>query len=161
MANINFEFNGTEQDLNKNDFDRSPLPDGKYLAQITGSDFRGNSSGTGSYVMVEFEVIDGAHNGRKVWANYNIKHTNQQAQEIGQQQFAKLCLATLGKPSCNDTDDLLNRQVVLGVGLDKKDESRNRVKWTESAQAAPVLAPAHSAAPSLAKPANPWEKPKA
>ena len=159
MAKLGFEYAGDSEELNKNDFDRTPLPDGKYNVEITDSDYRDNSTKSGSYVMVEFRVIDGEFADRKVWANYNIVHTNEQAQEIGQQQFAKLCLATLGKPSCDDTDDLIGRQLAVGVGLDKKDPSRNRVKWTEAVQqTTSAPAPRSSAAPSVAKPAKPWEK---
>lgn len=160
MAKLDFQYAGDEQELNKNDFDRKPLPDGEYLVDIVNSDYRDNSTGTGSYVMVEFQVNDGEHTGRKLWANYNIIHTNEQAQEIGQQQFAKLCLATLGKPGCSDTDDLIGRNLIVGVGLDKKDPTRNRVKYTNPAAASAPAAPARpaSAAPRVEKAANPWKK---
>ncbi len=164
MAKLNFSFDNTEE-LVSNDFDRQPLPDGKYFAEIVDSDLRDTKSGNGSYVMVEFQVVDGEYSGRKIWANYNIVHQNEQAQEIGQQQFAKLCLAALGKPACSDTDELIGRQVGLGVGLDKKDPTRNRVKWAESVQQtssapASVVAAASSAAKSVVNSARPWEKTK-
>lgn len=167
MAKIGFNFDGTVEDLTKNDFDRTPLPDGEYLATIQDADYRDNATGTGSYVMTEFEIIDGQHSGRKVWSNYNVQHQNTQAQDIGQQQFAKLCLATLGKPSCADTDELIGRQVVIGVARDKKDETRNRVKYANSADKplAPVAQAAAvqstqtvSAASSVAKSTKPWQK---
>jgi hypothetical protein len=161
MAKLGFEYGGDTEELNKNDFDRTPLPDGKYFVEITDSDYRDAKNGNGSYVMVEYRVIDGEFSDRKLWANYNIINSNEQAQEIGQQQFAKLCLATLGRPSCNDTDDLIGRQLAVGVGIDKKDPSRNRVKWTEGVQqtaSAPAPAARPSAAPAVAKSAKPWEK---
>lgn len=160
MAKLDFQFAGDTEDLTKNDFDRKPLPDGEYMVDIQNSDYRDNQTGTGSYVMVEFQVIDGEHAGRKLWANYNIIHTNEQAQEIGQQQFAKLCLATLGKPSCSDTDDLIGRQLIVGVGLDKKDPTRNRVKYTNAVASATPAAPARPApaAARVEKAANPWKK---
>lgn len=159
MAKLGFEYAGDTEDLNKNDFDRKPLPDGEYMVDIQNSDYRDNATGTGSYVMVEFQVIDGEHASRKLWANYNIIHTNEQAQEIGQQQFAKLCLATLGKPSCADTDDLIGRQIIVGVGLDKKDPTRNRVKYTNAIATSAPAAPARPAAAArVEKAANPWKK---
>jgi hypothetical protein len=163
MAKLDFQFAGDEAALNSNDFDRTPLPDGKYNVEITDSDYRDNSTGTGSYVMVEFRVIDGEYADRKLWGNYNIVHSNEQAQEIGQQQFAKLCLAALGKPSCIDTDELISRQLAVGVGLDKKDPSRNRIKWTEAVQQT-TSAPAPKARPAVPAPAaaaprkNAWQK---
>lgn len=159
MARIDFSFQGDDSQLNSNDFDRQPLPDGKYMVEIADSDYRDNSTGTGSYVMVEFNVLDAEYAGRKLWSNLNIIHTNEKAQEIGQQQMAKLCLAALGKPACSDTDELIGRQLAVGVGLDKKDPSRNRIKWFEPVQqttSAPAARPA--VAPAVAKKANPWGK---
>jgi hypothetical protein len=165
MAKIGFNYEGDAEELNSNDFDRTPLPEGKYIVEILDSDYRDTKTGNGSYVMVEFGVLDPQFTGRKLWANYNIVHSNEKAQEIGQQQFAKLCLAALGKPSCTDTDELIGRQVALGVGFEKNDPSRNRVKWSEpvqqttSAPAPRVAAPAP--APAAAAPRkNAWQKPQ-
>jgi hypothetical protein len=165
MAKLGFNYSGDTEELNSNDFDRSPLPEGKYNVEILDSDYRDTKTGTGSYVMVEFSVLDPEYAGKKIWANYNIVNSNPKAQEIGEQQFAKLCLAALGKPSCSDTDELIGRQVAVGVGFEKNDPSRNRVKWSEAVQQttsapAPRAAAAPTAAPSVAKPANPWQKSK-
>ena len=158
MAKIGFEYAGDTEELNSNDFDRTPLPEGKYNVEILDSDYRDTKSGNGSYVMVEFSVLDPEFAGRKVWANYNIVHTNEKAQEIGQQQFAKLCLAALGKPGCTDTDELIGRQVAIGVGFEKNDPSRNRVKWSESTQQTTSVPVRSSVAPSVVKKATPWGK---
>lgn len=165
MAKLGFQFTGDEADLNNNSFDRQPLPDGTYQALIADADYKATKSGNGFYVSVEFHIVqDGEYSGRKVWSNYNLVNPNPQAEEIGQQQFAKLCMAALGKPSCDDTDELLSALVVLGIGLEKNDPTRNRVKWADSvdgvaqeAAPAPVAKPAPKAAPAPA--ANkPWAK---
>lgn len=157
MAKLGFEFNGNTADLSNNDFDRTPLPEGKYQVEILDSDLREAKSGNGSYVMVEFSVLDPQYVGRKIWANYNIINNNPKAQEIGEQQFAKLCMAALGKPSCSDTDDLIQRQVVLGVGFEKNDPSRNRVKWSEPlTTTAPFEAKTQQASEPVKK--NAWQK---
>lgn len=156
MAKIGFEFSGDEAELNDNSFDRQPLPEGEYLVTLIDADYKQTKSGSGYYVATQFEVADGEHQGRYVWANYNIINTNAQAQEIGEQQFAKLCLATLGKPSCPDTDDLVGKTCVIGVGFEKNDPSRNRVKYANPA--GPVAAP-RAAAPAAAPAAKkPWQK---
>lgn len=158
MAKLDFQYSGDTEELNSNDFDRTPLPEGKYPVEILDSDYRDAKSGNGSYVMVEFSVLDPDFIGKKIWANYNIINTNPVAQGIGEQQFAKLCLAALGKPSCTDTDELIGRQVVLGVGFEKNDPTRNRVKWSEPAASAAVAPTRPSAAPSVAKKTTPWKR---
>jgi hypothetical protein len=158
MAKLGFQYSGDEAELNSNDFDRAPLPEGKYPVEILDADYRDAKSGNGSYVMVEFSVLTPEFIGRKIWANYNIVNTNPKAQEIGEQQFAKLCMAAMGKPSCEDTDELINRQVVLGLGFEKNDPTRNRVKWAEPAGSTSVAPQRISAAPSVAKKATPWAK---
>lgn len=156
MAKLGFEYSGDSESLNDNSFDRQPLPEGEYLVSIIDSDYKQTKNGNGWYVAITFEVSDGEHQGRYVWANYNIQHTNAQAQEIGEQQFAKLCLATLGKPSCGDTDDLLGKSCVIGVGFEKNDPSRNRVKYANPINTTVGSAPGVAAAPAAAK--KPWQK---
>lgn len=162
MAKIGFNYSGDTEELNSNDFDRTPLPDGKYNVEILDSDYRETKTGNGSYVMVEFSVLDPEFASRKIWANYNILNASPKAQEIGEQQFAKLCMAALGKPSCTDTDELIGRQVVLGVGVEKNDPSRNRVKWSEAVQqtiSVPAARPTPAAGPAAAAPRkNAWQK---
>lgn len=161
MAKLGFEFQGDIDELNNNDFDRKPLPDGEYLALISDADYKATKSGNGFYVSVTLDVIDGEHANRKVWANLNIINPNEQAQSIGQQQMAKLCLAVLGKPSCDDTDELIGSQVVIGVGIDKNDPTRNRVKYFNPVDAAPAPKPvAKPAAAPASTSAKPWARGK-
>jgi hypothetical protein len=101
---------------------------------------------------VTLEVNDGDYAERRIFSNYNLDNPSPRAAEIGQQQFARLCLATLGKPSCRDTDDLIGKQCVVGVGFERDDPSRNRVKYINAATAAPKA----KAAPAADK--KPWQK---
>lgn len=161
MATLNFHFSGDESALQDNSFDRAPLPDGEYNVVINDADYRQTKNGNGYYVSVEFEVYEGEHDGRKLWANYNLVNPNPQAQEIGEQQFAKLCLAALGKLSCSDTEELIGKAVTVGVGLEKNDPTRNRVKYanptgTVKAPSAKPAPAAVSAAVGASK--KPWQK---
>jgi hypothetical protein len=158
MAKLGFQYTGDENALNDNGFDRAPLPDGEYDVVINDSDYKQTKNGNGYYVSVEFEVIDGEHAGRKVWANYNLVNPNAQAQEIGEQQFAKLCLATLGKLSCNDTDELIDKTCTIGVGLEKNDPTRNRVKYANPTGTVKAPAARPAAAPAAGGDRKPWQK---
>ena len=161
MAKLNFAFSGDESALSDNSFDRQPLPDGEYNVVINDADYKETKNGNGYYVSVEFEVYEGEHSSRRVWSNYSLVNSNPKAQEIGEQQFAKLCLAALGKLSCSDTDELIGKTVTIGVGLEKNDPTRNRVKYAnaigtvKAPSARPAPAAAHAAVDAAKKP---WQK---
>jgi hypothetical protein len=147
---LDFQYEGEIEE--QGSYDRQPLPEGEYHCNVFDSDYKPTKNGNGHYVAVTFEVLDGPHSGRRIFSNYNLDNPNPRAAEIGQQQFARLCLATLGKPSCGDTDDLLGKQCVVGVGFERDDPTRNRVKYTN---------PTSTSAPMKAAPAadkKPWQK---
>lgn len=158
MAKLGFQYTGDESSLNDNSFDRQPLPDGEYNVVINDADYKQTKNGNGYYVSVEFEVYEGEHSSRRVWSNYNLVNPNPQAQEIGEQQFAKLCLAALGKLSCSDTDELIGKTVTVGVGLEKNDPTRNRVKYANPTGTVKAPAARLAAAPAAGGDRKPWQK---
>ena len=68
-----------------------PLPAGKYLAVIVESEFKPTKSGNGSYLELTFEVIDGEHKGRKLWARLNLDNPNPTAVEIARAELSAIC----------------------------------------------------------------------
>ena len=101
MANLgNFDPNAHED---MKDF--TPLPAGEYLAHVVSSEVKQNSSNTGELLKMEWDIIDGQYAGRKVFANYNLSHTNPKAAEIGQQQLAAACKA-MGLGAVQDSEQL-------------------------------------------------------
>ena len=45
-------------------------------------DFFSSQAGTGSYLNLTFEILDGNYKGRKVWSRLNLDNPNQQAVQI-------------------------------------------------------------------------------
>ena len=89
MANLSgFDANRVEP---SSDFD--PLPAGKYLALITDSEMKPTKAGTGSYLQLTFEIIDGPHKGRKVWARLNLINSNDTTVKIAQAELSAICRA--------------------------------------------------------------------
>ena len=62
MATINFNANEVEPSVGY-----EAIPAGKYQAVIVESDMKPNKAGTGEYLQLEFEVIEGEFKGRKLW----------------------------------------------------------------------------------------------
>lgn len=89
--------------------DDSPLPAGVYTAEITSADVKPLKSGNGTGLSLEFTIIDPEQFARrKVWQNINIKHSNAQAEQIGQSQLSTLCrVLNIGK--LTDSDQLFGQ----------------------------------------------------
>ena len=67
-----------------------PLPEGEYMATITGSEMKATIKGDGSYLSLEYTIIDGPYANRKVWDNLNLDNPNAKAVTIAQGNFCLL-----------------------------------------------------------------------
>ena len=88
MATLNFNANEVEPSVG---FDA--IPAGKYQAVIVDSDMKPNKAGTGEYLQLEFEIIDGEYKGRKVWERLNLANPNAQAVAIARGRLSAICRA--------------------------------------------------------------------
>ena len=98
----------------------APIPAGVYTAHITESDERPLKSGAGRCIALTFEVLSGPFARRKVWAQINYRHTNADAERIGQAQLSALCHA-VGVLRPQDTSQLHMRPVQIRVKIRKDD----------------------------------------
>lgn len=133
------------------------LPKGKYLCMAIDSKIKPTKSGTGEYLEITFEVIDGQGKGRKIWERLNIRNSNKKAEEISQRQLSALC-RSIGVMNLSDTDQLHNIPVVLDVDIEQREgyEPQNRVKgYSPSGSTAPVASNAALRAAAPAAPAAP------
>lgn len=104
------------------------LPPGSYEAVVSNSESRPMKSGNGMGFNFEFEIISGNFKGRKVFVWITFEHrTSPQAQQIGREQLSALCRA-VGVTQLNDTVQLHNLPLMITLGIDKNDPTRNVVK---------------------------------
>ena len=69
-----------------------PIPPGWQSAQIVEASRKealNNSAST--YVLAVFEILEGAHKGRKIFQNVTLTNANQQAVEIGTRLLKDIC----------------------------------------------------------------------
>ncbi|MEO0437912.1 MAG: DUF669 domain-containing protein [Pseudomonadota bacterium] len=131
----------------------SPVPDGNYPVVITESEFKDTKSGTGQYLQLTLEVIDGPMKGRKIWDRLNLVNQNSTAREIAERQLSQICHAT-GVLTPQDSVELHGKPLTAKVVLKPADPGynpSNEVKGYLSLNAANDPAPA--AAPEQAQPA--------
>lgn len=84
---------------------RELLPPGKYNVQIVASEFKSTKSGTGQYLSLEIDILEGEHAGRKIWTSLNLQNSNPKAVEIAEETLRDICLAQ-GKLGCDDSEEL-------------------------------------------------------
>ena len=164
MAQFDFDTGSVEKRENTYEL----LPVGWYTAQVTETEIVPLKSGNGQALKLTIEVLQDGYRGRKVWARLNVRHTNQVAEQIGQQQLRELC-ESIGLARFRDTSELHNKPMQIKVKI-RKDESgqyedQNDVNGFKPAAggAAPMAAASpRPAAPAANAPAAgatpPWQK---
>ncbi len=151
MANLN-NFNANEVDPN---FAFDPIPAGHYTAVITASEMKATKKGTGQYLELTFQVIEGEHKGRLLWARLNLDNPDATAVKIARAELSAICRA-VGVLAPKDSVELHNLPLVLKVDRkDRKDtgEPANVIKGYEK-KGAP--APRATAAAGNGK--APWQR---
>lgn len=104
-----------------------PLPAGWYPVMITDSEERETKAGTGSYLQLTLEVIDGEFKGRLLWARLNLNNPNPKAVEIAQRDLANICKA-VGVMAPKDSSDLHFKPLAARVKIRPYEgEMRNEV----------------------------------
>lgn len=88
MATLNFDANAIQPDTS---FD--PIPAGWYNAIIDESEMKPTRDGSGAYLALRFNVMDGQYAGRKVFTRLNLRNQNPVAQDIAQKQLSSICHA--------------------------------------------------------------------
>jgi hypothetical protein len=68
-----------------------PLPADKYAAAIVESDMKPNKAGTGRYLQLVFEILEGIYQGRRLWARLNLEHPNPMAVQIAPRPSTSTC----------------------------------------------------------------------
>lgn len=150
MANLNgFDADTVEP---VNDFD--PIPAGKYVAIIIDSQEKPTSSGTGSYLELTFQIIEGEYRNRQLWARLNLKNPSEMAVKIARGQLSSICKA-VNVPKPKDSVDLHNLPMVIKVKLVRRkdtDELTNEVKGFYQRESTVTTAP------TQARGIAPWKR---
>ena len=121
-----------------------PLPSGDYPVIIKDSEMKPNKAGTGEYLQLTLEVIDGPSKGRLVWDRLNLKNQNQMAEEIAQKQLSAICHAT-GVLNVGDSAQLHNIPMIAKVAYRAASgqyEASNDVKGYKAFKMQPQQQPA-------------------
>jgi hypothetical protein len=133
-----------------------------YQVIVIESAIKPTLAGTGEYIELTLQVVDGEFAGRRVWDRLNVNNPNKTAEDIAKRQLQELCLAA-SVANLTETEQLHDIPVLAEIDLDRKDQSRNRVMGYQaiggSKPVASQAARPATASPPNAKPAaRPWER---
>ena len=158
MAILNFNANEVEPSVGF-----EAIPAGKYLAVIVDSEMKSNRAGTGEYLQLEFEIIDGEYKNRKVWTRLNLNNPNPDAVRMARADLSAICHA-VNVIQPGDSVELHNLPLTITVKCRKTPDGDivNEIKGYAAKEAASgnAVAPTVPAAPTqeTAPSAPPWAR---
>ena len=155
MAILNFDASTVEPSAGKD-----PLPAGKYVATISASEMKPTKNGTGQYLEIEYQIIDGEHKGRKLWSRHNLQHPNAQAVQIARGELSAICRA-VGVMTPKDSAELHGLPLTITVKLQKRQdngESANEIAAWSKKEAAAGVPQQQTGAANGAPVTPPWHR---
>lgn len=148
MADLNgFNAHNIEPNI---DFD--PIPAGKYLAVITASEMKPTKNGSGRYLELIFQVIEGPYKNRLLWSRLNLDNPSDQAVQIARGELSAICRA-VGVMQPKDSVELHNLPLVVTVKCKNREDTGdivNEIKGYAKKEAA--------ATPSAQTATPPWAR---
>ncbi len=141
MANLNgFDANAVDPN-----FTFDPVPAGKYTAVITASEMKPTKKGTGQYLELTFQIIEGEHKGRSLWARLNLDNPDATAVRIARAELSAICRA-VGVLAPKDSVELHNLPLTIKVGVKNRDDNGEPTNVIKGYEKKGVAAPRVAAA---------------
>jgi hypothetical protein len=102
--------------------DFEPIPAGKYLAVVSGSEMKATKAGTGEYLELKFQVLAGPHRNRLLWARLNLQNPNPTAIQIAKAELSALCRA-VGVLAPSESEELHNLPLIIRVCCKRREDT--------------------------------------
>lgn len=148
------ELNGFDANNVEPSQSMDPIPAAWYKAVITESEEKPTKAQTGSYLQMTVEVIEGEHQGRKVFERLNLNNPNQMAVDIAQRTLSSICRA-VGVMTPKNSADLHDKPFMVKVKV--KPGDANYGPSNEISEYGPVEKGA-AKAESGGKSTPPWKR---
>jgi hypothetical protein len=133
------------------------LPAGDYRAMATDSQMRQTKTGSGAFLEITWDILEGEHKGRKAWSRLNLQNPNAKAVEIAQRELSSICRAA-GVLRPKDSAELHSIPIILKIGTEKRGdtgETQNRIKGYAAITNGQ---PAQKSVPVSGPPKPPWKR---
>lgn len=151
MASLNgFDANEVEPTT---DFDA--IPGGKYLAVIAASEVKPTKSGTGSYLELTFEILEGPYKARKLWSRLNLDNESETAVKIARAELSAVCRA-VNVLTPQDSFELHNLPLTIKVRCKKRKDTGDIENVISNYERAGAASP--SQPPAAKSSVAPWKR---
>lgn len=135
MANLNgFDANNVDPTSYE------PLPEGKYPAVITASEKKPTKAGTGSFLLLTFQLLEGLYKGRQLFVRLNLDNPNETAVQYAKAELSAICRA-VGVMAPQDSAELHNLPLMIIVIRKKRNDTggiTNEISGYEAKETPPV-----------------------
>lgn len=149
MATLNFNANDVEPGVGF-----EPIPAGEYIAAIVASETKATRAGTGNYLELSLQILEGPHKGRMLWSRLNLENPSATAVRIARAELSAICRA-VNVMAPKDSCELHNIPLVIKVGVTERNdngEPTNEIKGYSRRQAQPPTPSAIAGTPP------PWKR---
>ena len=126
------------------------VPAGDYDVVIMTSEMKTTKDGSGQYLKLEFAILNGQFQNRKIFTNLNLVNKNETAVKIAKANLSAICRA-VGVLTPNDSSELHGKPMTVRVTIRKSDEydDQNEIKsFKPKGATPPVNAPVATATPA-------------
>ena len=113
MSSLNYQADFNDVDSGG---DYTPIPPADYQVTCVEATLQNTKAGTGQYIKMMFEVMNGQFQGRKIFHNITFQNPSAKAQEIGRKQLNGYMLAC-NIQSVQDTSQLSGYAVIASVKI--------------------------------------------
>jgi hypothetical protein len=103
------------------------IPQGWYRAWVIGHEMKKNKAGTGQYLELTWEIVEGPYEKRRLWERYNIDNPSEIAVKIAKEQLSAICNAT-GVLEFTHPGELHGEVCAIKVGVERKPGQPDRNK---------------------------------
>jgi hypothetical protein len=90
------------------------VPAGEYRVMISDSEMENNSKGTGQFLKLTIQIIDGPHAGVTIFDRLNLVNVSPKAVEIAQRTLSAICHA-VNVMQVQDSAQLHNRPLIARI----------------------------------------------
>tara|TARA_R100001015_G_C4457707_1_gene45675 strand:- start:8 stop:481 length:474 start_codon:yes stop_codon:yes gene_type:complete len=134
MSDVTDYFEGglNAEDIETSTYDKSPIPEGKYVGKIVNASAEINpeSWSEGEHLKIEFEITSEQSKGRHCWKNITLVGKEEKYVDAGKKDLMRLMNA-VGIGSLTKFDQLIGKEVGFTITISKK--GYNNIKYWEVA----------------------------
>jgi hypothetical protein len=124
------DINGFDAEQVEPNVDFGAVPAGRYEVMMTESEWQDNSRGTGRFLKLTFQILEGEFKGKPLWDRLNLDNPSEKAVQIAKGSLSAICRA-VGVTRPKDTSEL--HSIPLIVRVDKEEYEQG--KWSNPVKA--------------------------